>query len=502
MLRPPFRTSRISGTASLISRGFTLIELLVAITIIGLLSGISFYTVAEAKVKATNARVVSQVRAFTNIIEAHKIATGEYPLTSGTVCLGGTDCGADSSETLNAQLEKSGAANVNPMDKKVAFNTDGDKRFRAWYVRCSGVGGYCEGDDIAEIVWYLEGSTADCGSGARKFISDSEGNTACVYKLSGTGTAINQAALGYDTSSPENTCTDTGACNHGAAAQCDYSCIVQCTDTGACNYGASESCDYSCLCNEPSACNYSGSSNGSYEVCDFSCHTTCTDTSACNYGSQGSCSYNCCTDSSACNHLQLGQTTCDYSCRGTSCNDTTACNYGAYGVCDYSSCQTYCGDYSACNYGAPATCEYSSCTIITSCQDTAACNYGATGSCDYSCKCSYDGSACNYNWNGTGMCDYSCRTSYCGDNSACNYGASANCEYTSCISDLCDDPNSCNYGSQSGCEYSCKCNTDSNACNYSWNGSGSCDYSCRTTYCEETGACNYGAAGSCDYSCF
>jgi len=430
MIRSPFRSSAIPRGTSIISRGFTLIELLVVIAIIGMLSSISFYSVAEARVKATNARVLSEVRAFTNIIEAHKASTGEYPLTSGIVCFGGTDCGTDSSVVLNAELEKSGAIGANPMRDKVAFNTDGVKTFKAWYARCSDVSGYCEDDDIAEIVWYLEGSTADCGSGARKFVSDSEGNTACVYKLSGIGTVINQAALGFETGGPDvEYCLDAGACNYEAMGDCDYSCIVQCTDTGACNYGASETCDYSCLCNEPSACNYSGSSNGSYEVCDFSCHTTCTDTNACNYGSMGSCSYDCCTDSNACNYLQQGQPYCDYSCIGTTCNDSSACNYGSYGECDYTSCQVYCGDLSACNYGYPNVCEYTSCTGTT-CGDSNACNYGSYGDCDYSCNCSYDGSACNYNWNGTGSCDYSCQTPYCGDSGACNYGSEGECDYS------------------------------------------------------------------------
>lgn len=431
MIRSPFRTTSTEKTNSIMSRGFTLIELLVVIAIIGMLSGVSFYSVAEARVKATNARVLSEVRVFTNIIEAHKASTGEYPLTSGIVCFGGTDCGTDSSETLNTELEKSGAIDANPMKAKVAFNTDGVKTFKAWYARCSDVSGYCEDDDIAEIVWYLEGSTADCGSGARKFVSDSEGNTACVYKLSGIGTVINQAALGYEADAPDVTyCLDAGACNYEAEGDCDYSCIVQCTETEACNYGASESCDYSCLCSDPTACNYSGNSNGSYSVCDYSCQSTCMDESACNYNASGSCSYDCCLDSDACNYHQIGQSYCDYSCHGTSCGDVTACNYGA-----------------------PADCEYTSC-MSDLCDDPDSCNYGSMSGCEYSCKCNTDASACNYNPIGNGACDYSCN----------------NAEY-------CSDADACNYGYYESCNYSCKCN-DSNACNYSPNGSGGCDYSC------------------------
>ena len=161
-------------------RGFTLIELLVVITIIGLLAGISFYSVAQARTKAENTRTNAQVRVFIQLVEAHHASTGSYPLTSGIVCFGGSDCGRDASFALNSELERSTPPEENPMKDKLAFNSGGVASYRAWYARCSDLAGYCEGDDIAEVVWYLKGATADCGPEATRYVSEAESNSACV----------------------------------------------------------------------------------------------------------------------------------------------------------------------------------------------------------------------------------------------------------------------------------------------------------------------------------
>lgn len=70
--------------------GFTLIELLIVIAIIGLLSIIVTIAVGQARVKARNAKRLSDYRVVSTALSLYYQDNGHYPYSTGTskVCLG------------------------------------------------------------------------------------------------------------------------------------------------------------------------------------------------------------------------------------------------------------------------------------------------------------------------------------------------------------------------------------------------------------------------------
>lgn len=184
---------RLLATQRKYRSGFTLIELLLVVAIIGLLSGISIYTLNSARERAQNTRTTAQTRNVATQLRALEASNGRFPLTSGIFCLGGSDCGATPSAVLDELLGGSPSRTINPMPEALQFNSE--VGYKAWYARCSDMP-ECANDDITEVIWFLKGATATCGSGATKCVSEN-GNTACILQLSGVNRIINSSAIGY-----------------------------------------------------------------------------------------------------------------------------------------------------------------------------------------------------------------------------------------------------------------------------------------------------------------
>lgn len=91
--------------------GFTLIELLVVISIIGLLSSVVLSSVASARDKATDAKVVSERHSLQIAIQLFKNQYGRYPNPGDTSlhCLSKTNCvfaGINYSTNFSGELAK------------------------------------------------------------------------------------------------------------------------------------------------------------------------------------------------------------------------------------------------------------------------------------------------------------------------------------------------------------------------------------------------------------
>jgi len=94
-----------------ITRGFTLVELMVVISVISLLSSVSMYSTAQARVKAEDARKKSQIHQVETAIAIKKTATGKTPRNyscAGVYCAGGTgsDMAAEGTQAYNASMQE------------------------------------------------------------------------------------------------------------------------------------------------------------------------------------------------------------------------------------------------------------------------------------------------------------------------------------------------------------------------------------------------------------
>ena len=84
------------------ARGFTLIELLVVISIIGLLASIVLVSVNSARVKARDARRMSDLKQLQLALEMYYDSNNAYPSTGGSwwgVCVNGGSRGLPAAQT-------------------------------------------------------------------------------------------------------------------------------------------------------------------------------------------------------------------------------------------------------------------------------------------------------------------------------------------------------------------------------------------------------------------
>jgi len=93
------------------TKGFTLVELMVVISIVALLSSVSMYSTAQARMKADDAAKKSQVHQVETAIAIKKTATGKVPRNyncSGTFCPGGTGgtVAVEGTQAYNASMQE------------------------------------------------------------------------------------------------------------------------------------------------------------------------------------------------------------------------------------------------------------------------------------------------------------------------------------------------------------------------------------------------------------
>ena len=162
-------------------------------------------------------------------------------------------------------------------------------------------------------------------------------------------------------------CTDSGACNYDAAADCDdgtceFLTCAGCTDATACNYDATATIDDG-SCTVDDACGNCGGTDT----------TGCTDSEACNYDSEADC------DDNSCEYPEPG-----LDCSGDCINDCDG-----DGVCDEDEIEG-CTYAFACNFDSNATDDDGSCEIdsCSGCAYVSAINYDPNvtyddGSCEF-----------------------------------------------------------------------------------------------------------------------
>lgn len=74
-------------------QGFTLIELLVVITIIGLLSTLAIFSLNAARMKARDAKRMSDLKVISMMLERYNLDNNGYPLAYSNVSNSESDCG-------------------------------------------------------------------------------------------------------------------------------------------------------------------------------------------------------------------------------------------------------------------------------------------------------------------------------------------------------------------------------------------------------------------------
>lgn len=188
--------------------GFTLVEILIVVTIIAILTGITYVAWGGVKDRAYNARIVAGVRQYSEAIKTYKSLNGKYPQTQREIdgeyialtCLGQgyTDntCGIVTGhqvyvdETFYTQLGtvlKNTDAPIND-----ASYTVSDESFMGAVYGIDEIGGsaaadaYKGADGRGRTIQYaLLGSNADCGiQGAWSYNrSTTPATTACEIGL-------------------------------------------------------------------------------------------------------------------------------------------------------------------------------------------------------------------------------------------------------------------------------------------------------------------------------
>ncbi len=122
-------------------KGFTLIELLVVIAIIGILSTLAVVSLNNARQKARDAKVISDVKSIQTALELYFSDQAQYPaaIASGTPIAFGSTTYMQKVPTLSATVDYG----------YYATNTPGTPTYSLIYKLEGSTGGINEGDHVA-----------------------------------------------------------------------------------------------------------------------------------------------------------------------------------------------------------------------------------------------------------------------------------------------------------------------------------------------------------------
>lgn len=193
-------------------KGFTLIELLVVISIIGILSSIVLVSLNQARIKARNSAINSQVLEYRKALELYASDhNGRYPYAHTSdfagdgmaYCLGNYSsvssdgrCGLflGGSYSVSASIKLSNAlspiiASYPPVSRTpVRLSPATNALFLGAYYYCNdlhdlGQDSTTNGCGVVDIRWRLERGNQDCGPG-KFFPPESNSNqTSCILRL-------------------------------------------------------------------------------------------------------------------------------------------------------------------------------------------------------------------------------------------------------------------------------------------------------------------------------
>ena len=104
------------------SKGFTLIELLVVISIIGILLGLSVFSMQGSKKSGRDAKRKSDLELIRSGIEIYRADCGEYPTSLGTTLIG--DGSTDSCLTDNEYINNVPEDSQDPI-RTYKYSSDG-----------------------------------------------------------------------------------------------------------------------------------------------------------------------------------------------------------------------------------------------------------------------------------------------------------------------------------------------------------------------------------------
>ena len=339
----------------------------------------------------------------------------------------------------------------------------------------------CNYDDPANAACAVLDECGVCGgSGIPAGDCDCEGNQLDACGECG-GTGVDADADGVCDNA--DNCTDVTACNYADPA--NVACLVL-DECGVCGGSGIPAGDCDCDGNQVDACGVCGG-NGTDADADGICDDTdnCTDLTACNFSDAGNTSCLYADACGVCGGCGIADGACD--CAGTQpdalgvCGGTCAADVDGDGLCDV---DDNCTDVTACNYADAAN---GACAVLDECGVCGGSGIPA-GDCD--CfgnqvdACGVCGGS-GTDVDGDGICD---SADNCTDVSACNYADEAN--------GACDVLDECGVCGGSGIPAGdCDCDgNQTDACGVcGGNGSdvdadGICD---NTDNCTDVTACNY-----------